>query len=177
MSSSVTNPASLASASAVDRARDHGVLGRLVATRAELASLLLRWTVAIVIFPHGAQKLLGWFGGNGWSATMSNFTAQMGLPGVIAALVILIEFFAPIALVLGVGVRLAALLVAAVMAGAVLTVHLQHGFFMNWMGGQGGEGFEYHIAVFGACLALMVAGAGRASVDRTATERLAERPT
>jgi len=118
------------------------------------------------MFPHGAQKVLGWFGGYGWSGTMGFLTGQVGLPAALAALVIAIEFLAPVALVLGLGTRLAALGIAAVMGGAVVTVHAANGFFMNWSGTQAGEGFEYHLLALGLAAVLVVQGAGRLSLDR-----------
>ncbi|MDP7057565.1 MAG: DoxX family protein, partial [Nitrospinaceae bacterium] len=42
--------------------------------------LILRVALGIVIFPHGAQKLLGWFGGHGFSGTMEFFTGKLGVP-------------------------------------------------------------------------------------------------
>jgi putative oxidoreductase len=119
----------------------------------------------VVIFPHGAQKLLGWFGGYGFSGTMGYFTDQVGLPWIIAFLVVIIEFFGSLALIVGAATRLAALGIGAVMAGAVLTVHGKVGFFMNWSGNQSGEGFEFHLLAIGIALALILVGGGRASVD------------
>ena len=140
----------------------------LLGTDDSWALLVVRLGLGIVIFPHGAQKLLGWFGGNGYSGTMGFFTEQMGLPWVIAFLVIVIEFFGSLALIAGALTRLAALGMIAVMLGAIVTVHSQHGFFMNWSGNQGGEGFEYHLLVLAMSLALVIAGGGRWSADRAA---------
>lgn len=133
---------------------------------ASFAPAALRLALAVVMFPHGAQKVLGWFGGYGWSGTMGFLTGTIGLPSPLAALVILIEFLAPILLVAGVLTRLAALGVAAVMVGAIVTVHAQHGFFMNWSGSQAGEGFEYHLLALGIAFALALGGGGRWALDR-----------
>ena len=141
-------------------------LRRLLATDNALAPLAMRVALAVVIFPHGAQKLLGWFGGYGFSGTMGFFTGTMGLPWLLACGVILIEFFAPLLLVLGLATRLAALAIATVMASAMLMVHLPHGFFMNWFGNQKGEGIEYFILAIGLATALIIAGGGRASLDQ-----------
>jgi putative oxidoreductase len=118
------------------------------------------------MLPHGAQKLLGWFGGYGFQATMGFLTTQVGLPYPIALLVILIESIGAIALVLGLAGRVMAAGVAAVMVGAVATVHLANGFFMNWTGAQAGEGFEFHILAIALALVVMLRGSGAASVDR-----------
>ncbi len=144
---------------------------RLIATDDGWAPLLLRLTLGVVMFAHGAQKMLGWFGGNGFEATMGYMTGQMGLPAVIVFLVIMIEFFGSLALIAGVLARLAALGIGVEMLGAIATVHAQNGFFMNWTGQQAGEGFEYHILVLGIVAALLVLGAGRWSIDRALSRR------
>lgn len=129
------------------------------------AGLLLRVTIAVVLFPHGAQKLLGWFGGFGFDGTMQYFTQTVKLPYIIGLLVILIEFFAPIALVLGVGSKILAAVIAILFLGIMLTSHLNFGFFMNWMGNQAGEGLEYFLLAIGASLALMLNGSGKFAID------------
>jgi putative oxidoreductase len=124
-----------------------------------------RLLLAAVFFPHGAQKLLGWYGGYGYSGTIRFFTGTAHLPWLVAFLVVCIESFGPIALALGLLARPAALGVVALMVGAVLTTHLPNGFFMNWFGDQTGEGFEYHLLVIALALPVLVLGAGRASLD------------
>lgn len=131
-----------------------------------LAPFLARATLAVVMFPHGAQKTLGWFGGYGWSGTMGFLTGQVGLPSPIAALVILLEFVGPLLLLAGLGTRAVALGFIGIMIGAITTVHAQHGFFMNWFGAQQGEGYEYHLLVIGLAAVVALQGAGRWSVDQ-----------
>ena len=137
------------------------------------AGLILRFTLGLVMFPHGAQKLLGWYGGFGFEGTMGAFTQKMGMPWVIAFLVIIGEFFGSLALLAGLLTRFAAASLAVIMLGAVTMVHLPHGFFMNWFGKQQGEGYEYHVLVIGIAAALLVVGAGRWSIDREVTARIA----
>jgi putative oxidoreductase len=139
---------------------------RVFATDRSLASVVLRVVLAFVMFPHGAQKALGWFGGYGWNGTMGFLTEQIGMPSVAAAFVILLEFVGPLLLLVGLGTRLVALGFVGLMMGAIATVHAQNGFFMNWNGDQAGEGFEYHLLVIAAAVALIIAGGGRWSVDR-----------
>jgi putative oxidoreductase len=134
--------------------------------------LILRLTLGLVMFPHGAQKLLGWYGGFGFDGTMGFFTQQMGMPWLVAFLVIIGESFGSVALLLGLLTRFTAASLAVIMLGAITMVHLPHGFFMNWFGKQQGEGYEYHLLVIGITAALMVTGAGRWSVDRVMTEKL-----
>jgi putative oxidoreductase len=129
------------------------------------AGLVLRVTVALIMLPHGAQKLLGLFGGYGFKPTVTYFTETMKLPGVIAVLIILIEFFCPLALLVGLGSRLCALLFIVVMLGAIITTNYKFGFFMNWFGTQTGEGFEYHLLIIGICIALLFTGSGKYSID------------
>ncbi len=137
----------------------------MFATDASVAPTLLRTTLAAVMFPHGAQKLLGWFGGFGLSATLEFFTDAMHLPWPLALLIILLESLGSIALLLGLATRPIAAGLAAIMVGAIATTHAQHGFFMNWFGNQRGEGFEYHLLAIGIAVALVVTGGGRASLD------------
>jgi putative oxidoreductase len=145
---------------------------RLLNTDAGLAGPVLRVLMGIVIFAHGAQKLPGWFGGGGYDATMGFFTGPMGLPAVIAFLVIVGEFFGGLGLVTGLLTRFCAASVGVIMLGAVALVHWPNGFFMNWMGNQAGEGFEYHILAVAICAALMITGGGKWSLDGWLARRL-----
>jgi putative oxidoreductase len=143
------------------------MLTALLHTQADWAGLILRLVLAAVIFPHGAQKVLGWFGGYGYAGTMQFFTGQIGLPAPVATLAILAEFVGPVALVAGVATRPVALLIAAVMLGAIFSVHRRVGFFMNWSGRRkpGEEGYEFHLLVLAICAALLITGAGAFSLD------------
>ncbi len=143
-----------------------GLLGRVLGTEGDWGATVARVALGAVMLPHGAQKLLGWFGGYGFQATMGFLTTQVGLPYPIALLVILIESLRSLALVIGLAGRVMAAGVAAVMVGAVVTTHLPNGFFMNWAGTQKGEGFEYHILALALALVVMLRGSGAASVDR-----------
>lgn len=134
--------------------------------------LILRLTLGLVMFPHGAQKLLGWYGGFGFSGTMGFFTDVIHLPWIIAFLVIIGESFGSVALLLGLLTRFTAASLAVIMVGAIVTTHIPHGFFMNWFGKQQGEGFEYHLLVIGIAAALLLTGAGKWSVDQKIAERI-----
>src|SRR3989442_5234826 len=130
----------------------------LVATNGGVVPLILRLTFAVVMFPHGAQKTLGWFGGYGFRGTMAYFT-KSGFPPALAFLAVIAEFLGPLGLAIGLLTRAAALGIAVVMLVAI-RVHRKHGFFMNWFGTQEGEGVEYHLLALGAAVALIVNGAG-----------------
>ena len=134
--------------------------------------LALRLTLGLVMFPHGAQKLLGWYGGFGFSGTMGFFTETMHLPWIVALLVIVGAFFGSLGLIAGLLTRFTAASFMVIMLGAITTSHLQNGFFMNWFGKQQGEGYEYHLLVIGIGLALLVSGAGKWSVDKVIAERV-----
>ena len=128
--------------------------------------LFLRFSLGIVMFFHGAQKALGWFGGPGYEKTIEIFTTQYGFSAVVAILIIGVEFIGSIGLIIGFLTRLAALGIAVNIGICAIMNHVQHGFFMNWFGKQIGEGYEYHILVVGICFALIVKGAGTLSIDR-----------
>lgn len=138
---------------------------KIISTSPSLSPLILRLTLGIVMFPHGAQKALGWFGGHGFSGTMQFFTETMQIPALFALLAIAAEFLGALGLIVGLLTRVAAFGIFSVMVVAILTVHAKMGFFMNWMGNQPGEGFEYHLLAIGLALALMITGGGKASVD------------
>ena len=131
-----------------------------------------RIALALVMLPHGAQKLLGWFGGYGFSGTMGFFTDTMHIPAPIALLVILGESIGAVMLALGLGTRLSAFGISAIMLGAMATSHAQHGFFMNWFGAQQGEGVEFHLLALALGLPLMIWGGGRYAVDSLVQRRL-----
>ena len=131
---------------------------------------IARIFLGVVIFPHGAQKLLGWFGGFGYSGTMGFFTGAAGLPWIVAFLVIIIEFFAALFLIFGFVTRLAAFGIIANFLGVLFSTHIHNGFFMNWeMQPNKGEGIEYFILLFGLAIISLIAGGGKASVDAAIT--------
>jgi len=138
---------------------------QLLKTNPIIGFSIARWTLGLVIFPHGAQKLLGLFGGYGYSATMESLTTQMGLPSIVAFSVIMIEFFGSISLVLGFFSRFWALSLAGMFTGIIITTQLEHGFFMNWFGNQAGEGYEFSLLVIGLALSIVVNGSGKWSID------------
>lgn len=143
----------------------------LVRTRNNVGPLFLRLALATIFFAHGSQKVLGWFGGLGFHGTLDAMH-KSGLPHVVVILVMCAEFLGAIGLFLGFLTRIAAAGICADMVGAIYRVHWVNGFFMNWHGVAGrGEGFEFHVLVIGACLALMVLGAGALSLDRGLTPK------
>ncbi len=93
-----------------------------------------RLALGIVMFPHGAQTMLGWYNGNGFSGIMTFFTEQMGMLALVAFLVIVGEFLGSLALLMGFLTRFTAASLGVIMVGATNLVHWQHGFFMNWFG-------------------------------------------
>lgn len=131
-----------------------------------IPGLILRMTIGLVMLPHGAQKMMGWFGGNGFKSTMNYFTETLRLPWVVSLCIILIEFLGAISLILGFGCKIWAVLFIIVMLGAIVTTNYSNGFFMNWFGDQRGEGFEYHLLVIGLCASLILTGGGKFAIDR-----------
>jgi putative oxidoreductase len=142
------------------------MLSRLVHTDARNVALaILRVVLGAVFFAHGAQKVLGWFGGYGFSGTMGFFTHQMGIPAPFAFLAICAEFLGGIGLIVGFLSRIAAFGIACNMLVAVFMIHHNFGLFMNWTGNQKGEGYEYHLLALAMAFAIMIAGAGAFSID------------
>jgi len=144
-------------------------------TEDSFSFLILRIALGIVILPHGAQKVLGWFGGYGIEASLGFLTDKMGIPYVIAVLVIIGEFFGALGLITGFLTRFCAAAIAVIMAGAVTMAHWNNGFFMNWSGKQAGEGFEYHILAIGIAAVLVIGGGGLFSLDQWISRNLLQK--
>src|SRR6195952_3734604 len=107
------------------------MLQKLIKTNQSSAGAILRLVLGLVFFAHGAQKMLGWFGGYGFSGTMSFFTGPLHIPAAFAFLAIAAEFFGGLGLILGLLTRIAALAIALNMLVAIAMVHSRFGFFMN----------------------------------------------
>ena len=138
---------------------------KLLSTQNSLAPTILRLFLGLVIFPHGAQKLLGWFNGYGFAGSMQYFTQAVGLPWIIGLIIILLEFFGALALLAGIATRVFSALYLILALGIVWLTRLEFGFFMNWFGNQKGEGYEYFLFWIAISLALLITGAGKYSVD------------
>jgi putative oxidoreductase len=134
------------------------MIRRLFATDESTATAILRLVLGVVFFAHGAQLMLGWFGGYGFSGTMRFFTGALHIPAPLAFLAIAAEFFGGVGLILGLLTRIAAFGIAVSMLVAIVTVHAPFGFFMNWNGAQKGEGIEYHLLVLAMTVFLMIRG-------------------
>jgi putative oxidoreductase len=141
------------------------MLGSIFRTSDDIGAFIARITLGVVMLPHGLQKLLGLFGGAGFSGTVEFFVGS-GLPAFIAVLIIISESFGSLGLIFGFLSRLAALGAIIIMLGAIVTVHIKNGFFMNWSGSGPGEGFEYHLLAIGLGLIVLFKGGGAWSVDR-----------
>jgi len=139
---------------------------KLISTSDDFAVTVARLVLGVVFFAHGAQKMLGWFGGYGFSGTMNFFTQMMHIPAPLAFLAICAEFFGGLGLLVGLLGRVAAFGIAVNMLVAIFTIHIHYGFFVNWFGQQKGEGFEYHLLAIALALVVMIKGSGALSVDR-----------
>jgi len=141
------------------------MIGSLTGTRADWVVAIARVVLGVIFFAHGAQKMLGWYGGQGLANTMRAFTEHLHLPSTLAYFVIAGEFVSGLGLVAGLFTRVAALFVVLTMVGAIATVHFRFGLFMNWFGGQKGHGIEYHLLAIALALVVVVNGGGAFSLD------------
>ena len=144
---------------------------KLINTDSSSAATILRLVLGVVFFVHGAQKMLGWFGGYGFHGTMGFFTGALHIPAPLAVLAIFAEFFGGLGLIAGLLTRVAAFGIAVNMLVAIFMVHAANGFFMNWSGTQKGEGYEYHLLALAIAAYLVIRGAGAFSVDRALTDQ------
>jgi putative oxidoreductase len=145
------------------------LISKVTATDTGLNTLPLRLGAGVIFTAHGAQKLFGWFGGNGLEGT-AGWMASIGLePGMLmAAMSGSAEFFGGLLLIAGLLVRPAALVLALTMLVAIVTVHLQNGLFMS------NGGYEFGLALLAISVALMLRGAGSLSADRLLHRQLAQ---
>jgi len=149
------------------------MFARLFKTEDDTVLTVIRIVLGVVFFAHGAQKMLGWFGGYGYRGTMGFFTQTLHIPAVLAFLAIAAEFFGGLALLVGLLSRVAALGIITNMIVATVMVHAHVGFFMNWSDAQKGEGFEYHLLAIALALVTALRGAGALSLDRAISAHLA----
>ncbi|MBZ5589615.1 MAG: DoxX family protein [Acidobacteriia bacterium] len=145
---------------------------RLLRTENDAVSLVLRLALGVMMFPHGAQKVLGWFGGYGLAGTWGWMTGQQHIPAIFAALAITAESAGALGLIVGLLGRVAAFGIGVEMVvAAFVGHHVANGFFMNWSGRQAGEGFELHLLTVAIAAALVVRGSGALSLDRLLAAR------
>lgn len=142
------------------------MIANLTGTHADWVVGVARIVLGIIFFAHGAQKMLGWYGGPGLASSMRTFTEHLHLPSALAFLVIAGELLSGVGLVVGLFSRIAALVIALTMVGAIATVHFRFGLFLNWFGTQKGHGIEYHLLTIALALVIVVQGGGAFSLDR-----------
>jgi len=144
---------------------------KIIATNpTNTTALIARLALGLSLFPHGAQKLFGWFGGYGFTGTMGFLTGSAHLPTFIAVMVILIESIGAVFVLAGFLTRIAALGIFLQFLFVMLTIHWQNGFFMNWSGAQKGEGIEYFLLLLTLAVIILITGGGRASIDAAITD-------
>ncbi|KJZ42851.1 MULTISPECIES: DoxX family protein [Pseudomonas] len=137
------------------------LINKVLSTRAGYGLTVLRIVVGIISAAHGSQKLFGAFGGYGLAGT-AQYMESLGLtPGyLMATLAGGIEFFAGLALIIGLLVRPAALGLAFLLLVAIFSVHISNGLFMA------NNGYEFALALLGGSIAVLIEGAGKLSADR-----------
>ena len=137
------------------------MLKKLLATDDDRVIAMLRVALGIVMFSHGAGKVLGWFGGGGISGTYGFMHGMLGIPSLFAYLALFGEFFASLGLIFGLFGRLSAVGIFAIQTGALLIVHIHNGWF-----GHGGAGVEYSTMSIPLAIAILIRGSGAWSLDR-----------
>ena len=142
------------------------MLSDLFSTDADWTQTIVRLILGVVFFAHGAQKLLGWFGGPGLKPTISMMHEHLGLPVPIALLTVAAEFLCGLGLIFGLLGRVAAVGIAFIMFAAIFMVHARNGLFLNWFGDRKGHGYEYHLLAIALAAVIVARGSGAASLDR-----------
>jgi putative oxidoreductase len=142
------------------------MIANLTGTHSDWIVGVARIVLGIIFFAHGAQKMFGWYGGPGLASSMRTFVEHLHLPPTLAFLVIAGELFSGVGLIVGLFSRIAALVIALTMVGAIATVHFRFGLFLNWFGTKEGHGIEYHLLTIALALIIVAQGAGAFSLDR-----------
>lgn len=140
------------------------MIQQIFKTDDSIVGTILRITLVVMMLPMGYLKIID------FSNVLEILQSNYGLPMIIAFLVIIIEFFVPLFLLVGLGSRIGGLLLAIIMFGAMF-YHTQHGYYMNWYNAQEGEGFQFHLLAIGTAVALVVSGGGKWSADKLLMNR------
>ena len=138
----------------------------LFSTNPDWIQTIVRLILGIVFFAHGAQKLLGWFGGPGLKGTLRTMHEFIGLPVPLAFAAVLTEFFGGLGLIVGLLSRVAAIGIGVTMLSAIVMVNGRYGLFLNWFGDRKGQGYEYHLLAIALAAVIIVRGSGAMSLDR-----------
>ena len=142
------------------------MLWNLFSTGPDWALTVMRVILGVVFFAHGAQKMLGWFGGAGLKETLRTMREHLHLPAPLALLAVTSEFLGGLGLIVGLLSRVAAVGVCVTMFSAIVMVHWRYGLFMDWFGDRKAHGIEYHLLAIALAIANVVRGGGAASLDR-----------
>jgi putative oxidoreductase len=142
------------------------MLWSLFSTDPDWTLTAIRVILGVIFFAHGAQKMLGWFGGAGLKETLRTMHEYLHLPVPLAFLAVTAEFLGGAGLIVGLLSRVAAIGICVTMVSAIVMVHGRYGLFMNWLGDRKGHGIEYHLLAIALAIAIVVRGSGAASLDR-----------
>jgi putative oxidoreductase len=148
------------------RHRSKQMVSNLFSTDPDWTLTAIRVILGVVFFAHGAQKMLGWFGGAGLKETLRTMHEFLHLPVPLAFLAVTSEFLGGMGLIVGLLSRVAAIGIGVTMLSAIAMVHGRNGLFMNWLGDRKGHGIEYHLLAIALAIAIVVWGSGAASLDR-----------
>lgn len=138
----------------------------LLSTNPDWIQTIVRLILGVVFFAHGAQKVLGWFGGTGLKQTVRTMHETLGLPPSIALVAVLAEFLGGLGLIAGLLGRVAAVGIPVVMLAAIMMVNGRYGLFLNWFGDRKGHGYEYHLLAVASVVVIIVRASGAISLDR-----------
>lgn len=139
----------------------------ILKTDSSISSLFLRLSLGIVVFAHGAQKMLGWYGGPGFEKTLQTFQMHMGFSYGMTIALIAIEFFCALGVLIGFLTRISVVGIGIYISAWIYMTQLQRGFLSaKWFGEQLGQGLESYILMLGIILALAIRGGGLVSVDK-----------
>lgn len=118
------------------------------------ALTIIRLALGVIFFMHGAQKVLGWFGGSGLEGFVK-WASGYKIPVMVGYIAAFAEFIGGILLFTGILPRLGGLMVMGVMLGATFIIHWPNGFFVQ------NNGYEYTLFLSLCSLAIIICGPGK----------------
>lgn len=135
---------------------------KLIATSSTWFTVPVRLALGAVMVAHGAQKVLGSFGGPGFNTYVSGTTpiGFMKPTWLWLAAAAFSEFVGGILVIIGFLTRVGSFFIACTMLTAIAGVHWTGGFFAS------NRGYEYPLSLLAMAIALLIAGGGQASVDK-----------
>lgn len=128
-------------------------------TSVNISLLLIRFTIGLILFLHGLQKVFGLFGGSGLKNWNTYLKKSFNLPEFVGYTSAFTEMIFGFFLIIGLFTRVSSIIMIVFMLFATFMVHWKNGFFITK------NGYEYCLLIIVCLTALTIMGGGEYSVD------------